>query len=476
MATSSQSLTTCCLRALAALWMASSMALPALAQTAGAAAQHTPEEASLIERGRYLATAGDCVACHTAPHGAAMAGGLAIATPLGDIYATNITPSKTHGIGNYTLAQFTAALRDGKRADGAHLYPAMPYTAYAKTSDADIAALYAYFMQGVAPVDQAAPATALPFPFNLRFSMGIWNAMFHDNKPYQAQPQQTPEWNRGAYLVQGLAHCSTCHTPRNTLMAEDPKRSLGGGEVGPWLAPNISSDAIAGIGGWTQEELVRYMREGRVAGKGPASGPMAEAIDHSLHQLSDADLNAIAVFLKSTPPVADASMQQTAFSWGKATDQLETIRGVALPHDLNTMNGAQLYDAFCASCHHAQAQGSRDGVLPALFHNTTLGRSNTNNLVLAILQGVPRHGSDTIMPAFAHELSDQQISTLGNYLLTHYGAPSAKVTQEQVHRLRTNTPDTTLITVARWGMGLAAIVVLLLVWALLRRRRTGARP
>ncbi|MCT9812105.1 cytochrome c [Acidovorax sp. Be4] len=453
------------------------LALPAAATAAAPAADIAAGATSSdpVARGRYLATAGDCVACHTAPGGVDMAGGLALASPLGPIYSTNITPSKTHGIGNYTLQQFSDALRHGKRADGAYLYPAMPYTAYAKTTDVDIADMYAYFMQGVRPVDRASPPTALPFPFNIRLSMGVWNAMFHDDKAYQANDQQPPEWNRGAYLVQGLAHCSTCHTPRNALMAEIGKKALSGGEVGPWYAPNITSDTKDGIGEWTPQELVDYMRNGHVVGKGSSGGPMAEAIDHSLSHLSDADLRAIAGYLHTVPAVSEGSTQP-AFSWGKASDQLDSIRGVALPKDMNAMTGPQLYDGNCASCHQAQGQGSSDGKLPALFHNSTLGHKNTNNLVLAILEGVPRHGRDSIMPAFAHELSDQQIATLSNYLLQAYGRPDAKVTTDQVQRLRSGAQDNTLLTMARVAMAVGALVLLALVIWLFSRRNRPSTP
>lgn len=428
-----------------------------------------------IERGRYLATAGDCVACHTAPGGKSMAGGLALASPLGSIYSTNITPSKTHGIGNYTLQQFTDALRQGKRADGSNLYPAMPYTAYAKTTDEDIAALYAYFMQGVQPVDEApAQQTALPFPFNMRASLGVWNAMFLDATPYKADASQTPEWNRGAYLAQGLAHCTTCHTPRTSLMAEDTKRSLSGAEVGGWYAPNITSHTVAGIGHWTQQELVAYLSGKPVPGKGPAAGPMAEAVDHSLKHLSPADLNAIAVYIKSVPAVDDGSLKQAADSFGKQTDALDTLRGVDLPKEYNAMTGAQIYDAYCAACHQAQGQGTEGGGLPGLFHNTSLGHANSNNLVQVLLHGIERHGADTVMPGFAQELSDKQITTLGNYLLTSYGNPAAKVTEPQVAQLRDLAnagADSSLLTLARVGMGAALLVLLGLIAWLLRRSK-----
>lgn len=432
-------------------------------------------ESAEIERGRYLATAGDCVACHTAPGGKSMAGGLALNSPLGSIYSTNITPSKTHGIGNYTLQQFTDALRHGKRADGAHLYPAMPYTAYAKTTDEDIAAMYAYFMQGVQPVDEApAKQTALPFPFNIRASLGVWNAMFLDATSYKADASQTPEWNRGAYLAQGLAHCTTCHTPRSALMAEDLKRNLGGSEVGGWYAPNITSHEVAGIGHWTQEELVAYLSGKPVPGKGPAAGPMAEAVDHSLKHLSQEDLKAIAVYIKSVPAVDDGSLKQSSDSFGKPADALNTIRGVELPKEYNAMTGAQLYDAYCAACHQAQGQGTEGGGLPALFNNTSLGHANSNNLVQVLLHGIERHGADTVMPGFAHELTDTQITTLGNYLLTNYGNPQSKVTQSQVAQLRDPTTagaDSSLLTLARVGMGIGLLVAVVVVGWLLRRRK-----
>lgn len=447
-----------------------------LAATVLAAAPVFAADNAEVERGRYLATAGDCVACHTAPGGKSMAGGLALASPLGSIYSTNITPSKAHGIGNYTLQQFTDALRHGKRADGANLYPAMPYTAYAKTTDEDIAAMYAYFMQGVQAVDDApAKQTDLPFPFNIRASLSVWNAMFHDATPYKADASQPPEWNRGAYLAQGLAHCTTCHTPRTALMAEDGKRSLGGADLGGWYAPNITSHASSGIGSWTEDELVAYMSGKPVPGKGPAAGPMAEAVDHSLKHLSAEDLKAIAMYVKSVPAVDDGSLKQSAASFGKQTDALDSVRGVDLPKDYNAMTGAQIYDGYCAACHQAQGQGTEGGGLPSLFNNTSLGHANSNNLVQVLLHGIERHGADSVMPGFAHELTDQQITSLGNYLLTSYGNPSAKVTEQQVAQLRDPAAagsGSSLLTLARIGMAVAVIVVLALIAWLVRRRKS----
>ena len=440
---------------------------------ASASAMAATSDAATVERGRYLATAGDCIACHSVPGGKPMAGGLALATPLGPIIATNITPSKTHGIGNYTLAQFSDALRHGVRADGANLYPAMPYTAYAKVSDADTAALYDYFMHGVAAVD-AAPAkvTDLPFPFNIRLSMAGWNLLFLDKTPYVADASRSVEWNRGAYLAQGLAHCTTCHTPRNALMAEQLSKELGGADLGTWHAPNITSDVNSGVGGWSQQELVDYLRTGRAANKAQAAGPMAEAIDHSLKHLSDSDLHAIAHYVKSVPALRDAADTRAVTQWGQPGNELAAIRGVALPKDLNKMSGAQLYDAQCASCHHAKGEGSADGSLPSLFHNSVTGRSNSNNLVMAILDGVERQdgGSGHLMPAFRQTLSDEQIVTLGNYVQKMYGNPDVKVTAQQVTTLRNGGAPSSLIGLVRGGI-IAGVLALLLVFLWWRRRK-----
>lgn len=435
-----------------------------------AAANASPSE--LVQRGKYLATAGDCVACHTAPGGKSMAGGLALPTPVGAIVSTNITPSRTHGIGNYTEQQFRDALRKGLRADGQHLYPAMPYPSYAQVTDDDANALYAYFMQGVAPVDAAPPKeTALPFPFNIRLSMAGWNLLFLDNKPFVADAVKSAEWNRGAYLARGLAHCSTCHSPRNLLMAEDLKRELGGGYVGSWFAPNITPDANSGIGGWSEQEIADYMRLGRVANKAQAAGPMAEAVDHSLKHLTPEDLHAIAVYVKSVPALHDGADTRPAHGWGSASNNLASVRGVAWPQDRDQLSGAQLYDAHCATCHQASGQGSFDGALPPLFHNTAVGRRNSNNLVRVMLDGIERQDGqrEVKMQGFRDVMSDVQIATLASYLTQRYGNPDVKVTADQVRALRTDAASPSLLWLARGGLIIGLLVILAgLAW-LLRR-------
>lgn len=254
--------------------------------------------------GKGVAVAADCVACHTAPGGKPYAGGYGLSSPMGVIYSTNITPSKTAGIGGYSQEDFARAVRDGVAGDGSHLYPAMPYTSYAKMTDGDIAALYDYFMHEVQPVDATTPKTTLAFPFNVRASMIGWNALFHSAERFKADASKSAEVNRGDYLVNALAHCDTCHTPRNLLMGADNGRALSGGSLGGWYAPNITSDKVSGIGAWSTDELVAYLRTGHAEGKAQAAGPMAEAVENSLQHLDDTDLKAIAAYLLQTRPVS----------------------------------------------------------------------------------------------------------------------------------------------------------------------------
>jgi mono/diheme cytochrome c family protein len=467
----------CALTLEMALGLVSLSAIAATPETTEAPGAANASASEQVERGKYLATAGDCVACHTVPGGKPMAGGLALPTPIGAVIATNITPSKTHGIGNYTEAQFIDALRKGVRADGQRLYPAMPYTSYALVSDEDAHAMYVYFMQGVAPVDAApAQATALPFPFNIRLSMAAWNLLFLDSKPFAADASKSAVWNRGAYLARGLTHCSTCHSPRNLLMAEDLQRELGGGYVGTWFAPNITSDANSGVGDWSVQEIADYMRLGRVADKAQAAGPMAEAVDHSLKHLTPEDLRAIAVYLKTVPALHDAADTRPAHAWGSASNSLASVRGVAWPRDRDQLSGAQLYDAHCATCHQASGQGSFDGALPPLFHNTAVGRGNTNNLVMVLLDGIERIGErpEVTMQGFRDVMSDVQIATLASYLTQHYGNPDVKVAASQVRALRTGASSSSLLWLARGGL-IAGLLVLVAGLAWLLRKSSQQR-
>jgi fructose 5-dehydrogenase cytochrome subunit len=449
------------------------------------AADAPDHTAAVINRGEYLATAADCGACHTAPRGKPFAGGLPISTPLGTIYSTNITPSADFGIGRYTEEEFSRALRRGVRRDGANLYPAMPYTSYAKFTEDDAHALYAYFTQAVKPVEQRVQPTQLPFPMNIRASMMAWNLLFLDTKAFVPDPQQSAEWNRGAYLVQGAAHCGTCHTPRGFLMQEQTSRALSGAQVGPWYAPNITSDLISGIGRWTKEELVAYLRTGHLSGKAQAAGSMGEAVEDSFQHLAAADLDAIATYIKSVPAIHDPANDTSRFTAGKMFSELAALRGrdgISSDNDPDP-SGAVLFQGNCSSCHSAGGQGSKDGYYPSLFANSATGAKNATNLIAAILYGVDRttSGGQAFMPGFgghatdANPLSDRNIVALGNYVLAHYGSAGATITEPQVAEERRGGPSSPLLALVRAGMATAAVVVCLGIALLIfRRRKTPA--
>ena len=461
-----------------ALLVASGLFIGAASQAAA-----DPAQAELLSRGQYLATAADCAACHTAQHGQPFAGGLPIVSPVGTIFASNITPSTAAGIGAYSERQFADALRKGVRADGANLYPAMPYTSYAQFTDADVHALYTYFMHGVAAVDQPAPKTALPFPMNIRSSMMGWNLLFLDGKPFQNDPAQSVEWNRGKYLVLGAAHCSACHTARGFLMNEEGGRALGGGQVGAWFAPNITPDPVAGIGSWTQQDLVSYLRAGKLRGKAQAAGSMGEAVEHSFQHMTDADLNAMATYVRSIPAVSGPAGATSRFGQGGASGAaLDALRG-AKPVASADAGGALLFQANCASCHSAHAEGSKDGYFPSLYHNSVTGGSNANNLIATIVNGVKRTvgKSQAFMPGFGpgpndlNPLTDTQVATLATYMMKTYGQGLAQpVTAQQVAAVRQGGPASDLLLLARVALGAGLVLVLLLwLWWWQRRRATG---
>ncbi len=456
--------------------------LVSLAGSTWAADSSADDSTESIRRGEYLAKAADCGACHTAPGGRPFAGGLAIDSPVGTIYSSNITPSVGHGIGRYSEEEFARAVRRGIRRDGANLYPAMPYTSYAVFIDADVRALYRYFMAAVAAVDAPAPRTDLPFPMNIRFSMAAWNLLFLNRKPFHPDPQQSDMWNRGRYLVEGAAHCSACHTPRGFLMQERAGQAFAGGQVGPWYAPNITSDLDSGIGSWSQDELVQYLRTGDARGKAQAAGSMGEAVEHSFQYLSDTDLDAMATYVRTVPAIHDPSDRSSRFVFGKPSSDLGLLRGKqGIRNDSGNPTGAELFQANCASCHSALGQGSKDGYYPSLFSNSALGSNNSNNLVATILNGVDRTTSEgqAYMPGFAGgpndlvALTDREIVLLGNYLLERFGRAGTMVTAAEVAEARRGGPSSPLVALARAGVAAAAVamaLVLILIAAGVRKR------
>jgi len=439
--------------------------------TAGSA--HSEALEATASAGKRLAIASDCVACHTTPGGKPFAGGYPLNSPMGVIYSTNITPSKTNGIGNYTQEQFARAVRDGVTPDGTHLYPAMPYTSYSKITDSDIAALYDYFMHEVVPVEAPSPKTELAFPFNIRASMIGWNLLFHDTTRFTPDTSKSAEVNRGDYLVNALAHCDTCHTPRNLLMAADNSKPLGGAALGSWYAPNISSDKVSGIGKWSSDEIVAYLRTGHVEGKAQAAGPMAEAVEHSLQHLPDTDLKAIAAYLQQTQPVQSGE-KKARHEFGQASTDDLTLRG-GKPED---NPGWHIFSGTCANCHQANGQGNKE--YPSLFNNTATSRAD--NLIATIVNGVHRtvDGVAVDMPGFGPDafftdrLTDQEIADVSNYVLSRYGNSDLKVTAADVATSREGGPKAPIATLARFTIPaiiLACLLIGLFVWLTVRRRR-----
>jgi mono/diheme cytochrome c family protein len=460
-----------------------------LAAAAAASAQSAPEPApdpALVERGAYVARAGDCTACHTAPGGAPFAGGLAIPSPMGPIVSTNITPSRSHGIGGYSRDDFARAVRHGVLPDGTRLYPAMPYPAYAGVADDDIAALYAWLMLAVEPVD-AAPAetTALPFPFGFRPLMIGWNLLY-GGSGFVPKAGADDLIVRGQYLVETLGHCGTCHSPRNMLMGEMGARFLGGGSVGAWVAPNITSDPVAGIGGWSREKIVAFLGSGRAPGKAVAGGEMAGVVEHSLRHLAVADLTAMAAYLETVPPVEDPSLVRPAFGWTEARPvaitAIEPGNGPTQADlaDSSTLDGAILFNGACATCHGIDGAGTPDGTYPSLTANSTVGAPSPANLVLTIVGGLDRRDNDghAFMQPFADELSDAQVAALASHVTARFGNPAVAIDAAGVAELRAGGPAPWIVAAAPWLVALAggavAVIVVGIVTLLVFRRRSGA--
>jgi mono/diheme cytochrome c family protein len=460
------------------------LAVASLAVTLATAAPLAAKTDPDIAYGEYVAKSGDCAACHTAPDGGAYAGGLPIGSPVGTIYASNITPSQRYGIGLYTRDQFARALRKGIRRDGANLYPAMPYTAYANYSDRDVDALYAYFMKAVAPVEKAAPKTSLPFPANIRLSMAGWNLLFFNSKGFRPDPSKSAIWNRGKYLVEGAAHCSTCHTPRGFLMQERGSRAFAGAQVGAWYAPNITSDKVNGIGAWSKAELAAYLRTGVGKEHGArAAGTMAEAIQKSFRFMTQSDIDAIATFIQTVPAVKDSAGSGTRFNRGAAGTMVATTRGLPVNESGGDNRGAIVFQARCATCHGIAAQGSKDSYYPSLFHSSTTGANNAN-LVATILNGVDRttDGGQAFMPGFGgkpsdmNQMSDADVALVANYVMQQYGGLEPSIDADYVATIRAGGQTSSLIHQIRIGMGLALAVGIGLALWLFRRRRSRHGP
>ncbi|QET04757.1 c-type cytochrome [Cupriavidus pauculus] len=389
--------------------------------------------AATIERGRLVAAAGDCAVCHTAPGGTRNAGGLALDTPFGTVYSTNITPDVETGIGNWSFAAFERAMREGIHRDGRHLYPAFPYTAFAKVSDADMQALYAYLMSAE-PVVSRPPETKLAFPFNMRPSLAGWNAIFHRNAPFEPVAERSALWNRGAYLAEGLGHCSACHSPRNALGGEKGgKAYLTGGMAEGWEAPALTALSTSPVP-WTEDDLFQYLRTGYAARHGAAAGPMAPVVE-SLRELPESDVRAIAHYVASfsAPAIADA-----------APPPAEQVRAIEARADAQALklsgSMGRLYQAACAVCHQGNTGVPQFGVKPSLALNTNLHSARPDNVIQAVMHGIsaPPHAGIGYMPGFADSLDDEQVSGLVHYLRARFApdAPAWTGVEDAVARIR----------------------------------------
>ena len=391
----------------------------------------SPYSAATLERGRQLAAAGDCVVCHTAPGGVANAGGRAMETPFGVVYSTNITPDPNTGIGQWSLVAFQRAMREGISRDGHHLYPAFPYTAFAKLRDDDLLALYAHLMAQPA-VRSTPPVTQLAFPFNVRPLMRVWNGLFHDPAPHVSEPAQNAQWNRGAYLVAGVGHCGACHTPRNALGAERSARTvyLAGALVDGWEAPALTALSHAPVP-WDAQELYRYLRSGHTRHHGIAAGPMAPVIQ-GLAALPDEDLRAMATYLASfNPPVTEAVVTHQARQLVTAASQSAPLPGVP---------GQRLFEGACAACHHDGDGPRLLGVNLPLALNSNLHSERPDNLIRVMLEGIQEPAGRDIgfMPAFGDSLSDAQVAQIAAYMRQRYAPGRAPWVSlpEAVARLR----------------------------------------
>lgn len=385
--------------------------------------------AATIARGRQLAALGDCAVCHTTADGAINAGGRAIETPFGTIYSTNITPDVATGIGAWSYPAFERAMREGIHRDGRQLYPAFPYSHFAKTSDADLQALYAFLMAQT-PVRADAPKTTLAFPFNWRPLMAGWNALFHRADVFEADATQSAVWNRGAYLVEGLGHCGACHSPRNALGAEKAGAYLAGGFVEGWEAPSLTSLSQAPIP-WSEDELFAYLRSGESRFHGVAAGPMAPVVKE-LAELPDEDIRAMAVYLSSFNEKAIGKPEQNALAV-----KLETLTGTRTVSA--SALGARLYEGACAVC-HAVGGAPLFGSRPSLALNSNVHSAVPDNLIQVILHGIASPVSSDLgyMPGFKDSMTDDQLAELVSYLRQQFAPGKAPWTgvQAAVSRVR----------------------------------------
>jgi mono/diheme cytochrome c family protein len=384
----------------------------------------------VITRGEYLARAGDCVACHTLPNGKPFAGGRAMPTPFGSLFVPNITPDDETGIGKWTSDEFYRMLHTGVSRNGTLLYPAMPFASYTKVTREDSDAIYAYLMS-VTPVKQENRPHELRFPFNNRDLLIGWRTLYFKEGEYVPDPKQSAEWNRGAYLVQGLGHCAMCHTAINALGGSSESKAFEGGMIPNqnWYAPSLTSNREAGLGNWDIQDIADLLQKG-VSRRGTTYGPMAEVVYNSLQYLSDDDVRAMAVYLKALPqrdsepaPTSQARLVQPAV--------MET--------------GRKVYAAQCAVCHGDEGKG-HPPAYPPLVGNQSITMSSPVNAIRMVLNGgyppgTRKDGRPHGMPPFSHILNDEEVAAVVTYIRVAWGNSGTPVAPAQANELRKLLPE-----------------------------------
>jgi mono/diheme cytochrome c family protein len=394
---------------------------PAIAAFAACLAIAIPQARALqgsyeeIQRGRYLFDVGDCASCH----GESLAGGIPLRTPFGVIYSPNITTDPETGIGAWTDDQFYQAMHSGIAADGTRLYPAFPYPWFTKATRQDIDAIRAY-LRTVPPVKARTPPLGLPFPFDIRLSMLGWNYFFFQEGTFRPDPAKSAEWNRGAYLVEGLAHCGACHTPTSMLGASAGGQPYRGGVLDNWYAPDLTSDQRAGLGAWSVQDIVDFLKTGRTD-KEVAYGPMSEVIHYSTSRMTDADLKAMAVYLKDQPAARPNATP------GKPEASLASA-------------GEAIYVDTCSACHQSQGQGV-PGMFPPLKSSAIVQSADPTTIIRLILNGghavaTDQHPTPVSMPAFGWKLTNQQVAAVASYVRSAWGNEAPPVSGAEVQKLR----------------------------------------
>jgi mono/diheme cytochrome c family protein len=407
--------------AVASLVAAWSMIALGRAQTSPTGTSLDPQNFDQIERGRYLTIAGDCASCHTVPgSGQPFAGGRPIETPFGVVVGANITPDRETGIGAWSDEVFLSALREGKGHGGLLLYPAMPYPYYAKVTERDALAIRAY-LNTVSPARNAVVSDKLPFPFDVREEMTVWNSLYFKGGEFKPDPAKSAEWNRGAYLVEGLGHCGACHTPKSTLGGDDQAHALQGYALQGWFAPNITNDNERGLGGWSVADIVSYLKAGHNAITA-STGIMAEEITLSSSRMTDADLRAIATYLKDLP------------------GQTSAPAAAVSPSDPTMAAGGAIYADECSACHGMDGRGV-PYLFPSLAGSPNVRSIDPTSLVRVLLEGARSVATASEptgpgMPSFAWKLNDDEAAAVLTYIRNSWGSSTPAVDASEVKQAR----------------------------------------